>query len=276
MTGALPQLFIIGAPKAGTTTLAAWWDSHPKGFTAPEKEVGFFTPNFDRGLDWYRSRFAGMRADQIGCDASPGYLYSDEALDRLTAAVPDAHLVVILREPVARVWSHWCYNVAIGVEPRSFARVLREELRDPTVTPPDFPLGYLEGSRYIGRLRAVTERFHRDQLLVLFMEELQAQPQETFAALCRHVGVPAAAAPVADRRNTGMFPRHRRLQRLAFRARTRRPGSPRLATFMRWNLGAALPKMPERQRQQVRAKLHPELPELAQWLGRDLPQAWTA
>ena len=216
-----------------------------------------------------------MQPDQIGCDASPGYMYSDVALERLAETVPDARLVVILREQVARVWSRWCYNAAIGVEPPSFAQALRDELRDETVIPPDFPIGYVQGSRYLPRLVAVAERFPREQLLVLCTEELRARPQESFADLCRYAGVRTVAAPADDRRNSGMFPRHRRLQRLAFRARLRGPGSHAVRAFMRWNLASSLPKMPDEQRAHVAALLHPELPELATWLGRELPAGWT-
>src|SRR4051794_3152154 len=103
----LPGLLVIGAPKAGTTTLARWWDAHPQGFTAPEKEVGFFWPNAARGLDWYRSRFAAAHPGQVLCDASPGYMYFDDALDRIRDWLPDPRLVLVLREPVSRIRSHW-------------------------------------------------------------------------------------------------------------------------------------------------------------------------
>lgn len=271
----LPKLFILGAPKAGTTTLASWWDAHPEGFTAPEKEVGFFTVHYERGLVWYRSRFAGAAPGQIGCDASPGYLYDDAALDRLAADRPDARLVVLLREPVSRVWSHWCYNVAIGVEPRSFGAVLRQEIADESVTPPGFPLGYLRGSRYLPRLRAVTDRFAAEQLLVLFTDDLQADPVGAFARLCEHAGVARVDPPIRDVRNIGGFVRSRRLQWWLQQAR--RAGLPaRLADpLCRWNLTTVRPVLPERERRALERLLYPDLPPLAAWLGKPLPLGWS-
>lgn len=272
----LPRLFILGAPKAGTTTMASWWHAHPEGFTAPEKEVGFFTVHYDRGVQWYRSRFAAAAPDQVGCDASPGYLYDDTALDRLAVDRPDARLVVLLREPVARVWSHWCYNVVIGVEPRSFSRVLREEIADESATPPGFPLGYLRGSRYLPRLQAVRDRFSREQLLVLFTDDLQADPAGAFARLCRHVGVSVINPPANDVRNVGGFVRSRRLQWWMQQARL--AGLPKRVAdpLTRWNLTSARPELTQGQRRQLETLLHPDLPSLADWLGEPLPSRWSA
>ena len=272
----LPGLLILGAPKAGTTTLAAWWDQHPRGYTAPEKEVGFFTVFPERGLDWYRSRFAGASAGQVGCDASPGYLYDDAALDRIARTLPEVRLAVVLREPVSRMWSHWCYNVALGVEPRSFRTVLRQELTDENVTPPSFPLGYLKGSRYLPRLEAVAQRFARDQLLVLFTDELRADPVDAFARLCEHVGVPTVAPPDGDVRNVGMTARSRRLQRLI--GVSRNMGVPARFTtrLARWNLSPRRQVMNPEHRRLLELQLHPELPALSAWLGRPLPPAWSA
>ena len=269
----LPGLLLLGAPKCGTTTLAAWWDQHPQGFTAPEKEVGFFTVEWDRGLDWYRSRFADAQPGQVTCDASPGYLYDVPALDRIAATLPDARLAVILREPVARVWSHWCYMVALGLEPRGFERVLDEEIADPANTPPGFPIGYLRGSRYLAALRTVWQRFDRDQLLVLFTDDLRADPEGTFARLCRHGGI--EPGPTGTSENAGRFPRsvrlHQQLGRLSaygwplgigrrLMHANLRPGPP--------------PPLTAAHRLRLEELLRPELPALETELGVELPAAW--
>ena len=280
MTGRLPSLLVLGAPKAGTTSLAAWWDHHPQGYTAPEKEVGFFTVHFDRGLPWYRSRFAAAGPDQHGCDASPGYLYDDTALDRIATTILDARLLVVLREPVSRVWSHWTYNVAIGVEPRSFATVLREELADESVTPPDFPLGYLRGSRYLPRLREVVARFDPEQLLVLFTDDLQRAPAESWARVCRHAGVEVVPPPAGDVRNVGRSVRSRRLGRLVQRSRRLGVPGPVADRVARWNLTSRRTPMDPTDRRRLEERLHPELPALATWLrdtlGEELPATWSA
>jgi hypothetical protein len=269
----LPGLVLLGAPKCGTTTLSAWWDQQPQGFTAPEKEVGFFTVEWERGLPWYASRFAGAAPGQVTCDASPGYLYDDVALDRIAATLPDARLAVILREPTSRVWSHWCYMAALGLEPRAFDAVLDEEEADPTATPPDFPIGYLEGSRYAHRLAAVTARFPREQLLVLLTDDLRTDAAGTFAALCRHGGI--APGEPGPRENEGRFPRSLALQQWVGRHQPQRwPGGLGIR-LMRANLkpGSPPPLTPER-RARLQGLLAGEVDALRSWLGRDLPAGW--
>jgi hypothetical protein len=270
----LPGLLLLGAPKCGTTTLAAWWDAHPQGFTAPEKEVGFFTVEWERGLDWYRSRFAAAEPGQVGCDASPGYLYDERALDRIAQVLPDARLVVVLREPVSRVWSHWCYMVALGLEPRSFEQVLAEESADESVTPPDFPVGYLHGSRYLPSLQAITDRFDRSQLLVLLTDDLREDPGGTFRRLCAHGGIAPGQPGAAE--NTGRFPRSVALhQRLGRWSAARWPLSVgRRLMLANLRPGPPPPLAPEH-RARLERLLHPDLPALQDWLGRDLPVSWT-
>jgi hypothetical protein len=269
----LPGLLLLGAPKCGTSTLAAWWDAHPQGYTARRKEVGFFTVEWERGLDWYRQQFAGAQPGQVTCDASPGYMYFDEALDRIKADLPDARLALVLREPVSRVWSHWAYMVALGLEPRSFPRVLDEEERDQAVAPPGFPLGYVAMSRYARPVQAILERFDREQLLVLLTDELRDDPGGTFARLCVHGGI-AAGEPQASR-NEGRFPRFPRVQRGLFRAGAANwPGGIGRRLMLANLSDGPPPAMPAKHVPRLAALLRPELPRLEELLGRSLPDRW--
>lgn len=270
--GDLPGLVLLGAPKAGTTTLAQWWDDQPQGFTAPAKEVGFFTVEWHRGLDWYRSCFDGAAPGQVTCDASPGYLYDVRALDRIAEVLPDARLAVVLREPVSRTWSHWCYNVALGLEPRSFDAVLDEESADEWRTPPGFPISYLHGSHYAATLRDVLDRFPREQLLVLFTDELRDDPAGAFARLCAHGGIPAGA-PGTDA-NVGRFPkdvaRQQRLHKL--HAWDWPLGVGR--RLMRANLTEIPPALAPEHRERLTELLAPTLPPLEELLEAPLPARW--
>jgi hypothetical protein len=270
----LPGLLLLGAPRCGTSTLAAWWDAQPQGYTAPSKEVGFFWPHYDRGLDWYRAQFAGAAPGQVTCDASPGYMYFEEALDRIRDDLPQARLVVALRDPVERAWSHWCYQVALGLEARSFARALDVEERDPAARAPGLPFGYVHLSRYLRPLQAVYERFNREQVLVLLAEELRDDPTGTFARLCRHGGI-APGQPGQDR-NVGRSPRSPRLQRLLCRLHAPSwPGGVGNRLMLANLHDRALRTLPEQERSRVAALVRPELPALEELLGRELPAEWT-
>ena len=270
----LPGLVLLGAPKCGTTTLAAWWDEQPQGYTAPEKEVGFFTVEWYRGVPWYASRFAAAAPGQVTCDASPGYLYDDRALDRIAQVLPHARLAVVLREPVSRVWSHWCYLAALGLEPRSFEQVLDEESADEWRTPPSFPIGYLHGSHYLRGLQAVCARFDREQLLVLLTDELRDDPEGTFGRLCRHGGI--ASGPAGQPENVGRFPRDLARQRRLHQLRAPRwpLGLGRRLMLANLRTGSLSVLAPEH-RARLEVLLAPTLGPLAEWLGRDLPGSWT-
>jgi hypothetical protein len=275
----LPDWAVLGAPKAGTTTLATWLAQHPQGFVPPAKEVSYFDLHHALGPSWYAAQFAGAAPGERPGDATPAYLYSDAALDRLQAASPDARLVVLLREPASRVWSHYWFNRAMGLEPRSLARALRAERRDPANAPWGLPVGYLACSRYAERLVAVTERFDREQLLVLMFDDLRADPAGTFAATCRHLGIADDVPPPEGARvhNAGRQPRSALLQHALMRTRA---GSwplalgPRLTRLNQRPGG--YPSLPA----PLAAELHAEFAEgnrrLAGWLGGPLPEGWVS
>lgn len=268
----LPGLLLLGAPKSGTTTLARWWDEQPKGYTAPAKEVGFFTVEWHRGLDWYAGSFAGAGPGQVTCDASPGYMYEPRALDRIAQVLPTARLAVVLREPVSRIWSHWVYNVALGIEPRTFEQVLREETADEWRTPPGFPLSYLHGSHYLSCLQEITARFDREQLLVLFTDDLRTDPEETFGRLCDHGGIDRGRP--GHNANVARFPRSLRRQQRLHQLRAPRWPAGVGRRLMQANLGAEPPQLTAEHREQLTTLLQPTLAPLQRWLGRPLPSTW--
>lgn len=276
---ALPDWAVLGAPKAGTTTLAAWLTGHPQGFVPPAKEVSYFDLHHALGPAWYATQFAAAAAEQRLGDATPAYLYSDLALDRLRAAAPDARLVVLLREPASRVWSHYWFNRALGLEPRSLARALRAERRDPADAPWGLPVGYLACSRYAERLEAVTARFDREQLLVLLLDDLRTDPAGVFAATCRHLGIADDVAPPEEAKvhNAGGQPRSALLQHALMRARAGSwpfDAGPRLTRLNQRPGG--YPALPAGLRAELQAEFAAGNRRLADWLGRPLPEGWVS
>lgn len=189
------DVVIIGAPRSGTSTIARWMGSHPGAYLPQRKEVGYFDLHYDKGREWYDSMFAPGGDDAVRVDATPAYLYLDRALDRLAKDAPHVQLIVILREPVDRVWSHYWYNHGLGIDARTFERVLAREIRDPSNAPRGLPIGYLACSRYADRLERYMVRFPRDQLLVLFYDDLRSDPRGTWEKLCNHAGLRVTEVP---------------------------------------------------------------------------------
>ena len=123
----LPDFLVLGAQKAGTTALYAYLRWHP-GITGPSwKEVSFFDRHWWRGPAWYRGQFPLRSGTRLVGEASPSYLFHPLAPERVRALVPDARLVALVRDPVARAYSHYQHEVALGREPLSFEDALAAE-----------------------------------------------------------------------------------------------------------------------------------------------------
>lgn len=271
----LPDWLIVGAPKAGTTSLAAWLRSHPQVFVPAEKEVGFFDTHWDRGVDWYARAFAEAEPDQVVGEATPLYLYLDHAVDRIARTVPSARLVVALREPAARAWSHVWFFRLMGVESRDPREVLERELADPSASiPGPWDFGYLDVSRYVGRLEHLVTRVPRAQVHVLFAEDMRCDADGTFGAVCDHLGVERRPAPTEDA-SAGSAPRSFRVQQALLRGGERVPRSLRRAVWRTNRRPGGYPALPADLADRIRAHLAEDTARLAAWLDRDLPPTWT-
>src|SRR4051812_23135116 len=107
MATLLPNLLVIGAAKAGTTSLWHYLDAHPSVFMAPAKELHFFDldENWNRGIPWYAEHFAGSESSPVVGEATPGYTrypHRPHAAARAAATVPDARLIYLVRDPIER------------------------------------------------------------------------------------------------------------------------------------------------------------------------------
>src|SRR3954465_8128427 len=123
----LPNLLVIGATKAGTTTLWHYLDVHPEIFMAPDKELHFFDldENWAKGVDWYAERFAGAQGQAVIGEATPGYTrypHRPEAAKRAFATVPDAKRFYRAPAPIERIRSHYVQEVGQGRERKPFPR----------------------------------------------------------------------------------------------------------------------------------------------------------
>jgi hypothetical protein len=145
--GRWPDFFEVGAPRAGTTSLWDDLDRHPQIFMSPLKEPHFFCsykPDFVPTVsdeDDYLRLFADARPGQLRGEASPSYLRDTQAPTAIARVRPDARIVVMLRDPVARAYSEYWHRVRYGRQPRPFAEVIRAAL--------DSPQRPTLGSRYL-------------------------------------------------------------------------------------------------------------------------------
>ena len=272
----LPAWLLIGAPKAGTTAFAGWLGQHPEAFLSQEKELYFFDDHWSRGTAWYASQF-GAAPDGVLCgEATPSYFYSDLAMRRIAETLPDPRLLVILREPAKRAWSQYLYVRQLGEELRDFRQAIEDELSDPSHLPwPHRVPGYVSGGCYAERVRIVREMCGPDSLLVLFHEELVADPIATYAAACAHIGLDPSFVPELRRENPTYDIRSVHVQRALWalwRQTPTRNVARRLARLNR-KPGAYSPLPPD-MRSRLRRRYQEDAVALEEMIGRRLPPAW--
>lgn len=180
----LPDFFVIGAAKSGTTTLFDVLKQHPSIEMSLVKEPRFFSDDlkYANGLDWYvKTFFHPERKAALRGDASPHYLYwSARTVPRLREAYPDSRVkfIAIFREPVQRAYSHYWHAYRYGWDEATFEEAVRDEetradeyLREhPGTDEMRYP--YLKVSMYATQLKPFLDHFPREQFLFLLQDDL--------------------------------------------------------------------------------------------------------
>lgn len=272
----LPNFLVIGAMKAGTTSLHQYLRTHPSVFMPELKEPEFFSEpdRWARGIDWYSSLFEPGADRPIRGEASTGYTRFPrypETPERIARVLPDARLVYLLRDPVERMRSHYHHSVLLGRERRPVDEALLAGG------------GYLDTSRYAMQLRRYLDHFPAEQVMVAFSEDLRTDRRATLERICRFVGADPASLPTTpsvEHHVSGerlLVPgRVRRLAELAPVRRLRR-ASPGLAGRLGRRLARdhSVDDVPTPQtRRRLLETLADDLDELRSLAG-PLPDAWS-
>lgn len=207
------SFLIAGVQKGGTTALYEYLAEMGDVALSRQKEPHFFD---DDTLDWdrpdyarYHAMFGAPEGRPCG-EATPIYSYWPRALERIAAYNPAMRLILVLRDPVERAWSHWRMEYARGAERQPFAWCIREgRMRLFEAEPPTHPWGahrefsYVERGFYGEQLERALALFPREQILVLEAEALQAEPAAVLAKVRAFLGLPKRAAPAPRRAHVG-------------------------------------------------------------------------
>jgi hypothetical protein len=220
----LPDYLIIGAQRAGTTSLHRYLVQHPGVRTMLRtKGVHFFDTAYGRGMSWYASRFptrltAWWVARRHGVElrtgeASPYYLFHPLVPDRVAEHLPRVKLIALLRDPVQRAYSHYQHEVARGFETLSFEGAIEAEparLAGETERLLAEPLynsfahqhhSYVARGHYAEQLDRWWPLFGDTQLLVLSAERFFAEPARTFRRVLEFLELPAFTPDGFQRHN---------------------------------------------------------------------------
>ena len=182
-TEQLPDFIVIGALKCATTWLDLQLRSH-QDLSLPNnrKEVNFFSTEYDQGVDWYKSFWAdpgNRRAELRLGEVSPTYFEHPAAPERIHQLLPDVKLVVLLREPVSRLYSHYTAWVQVTGYSAGFEAFVVEHRNA------------VETGFYDVHLNRYLDYFPREQLKVLILEEMLASPEAQLRMLRSYLGVAA-------------------------------------------------------------------------------------
>ncbi len=203
------DFIVIGTPKAGTTTLYNWIREHP-ALSLPEgKELPFFSEElFDRGLDWYlKHHFRDADRDSLWGKVTPQYMggigevMPAEIARRIHDTVPNVRLIVILRNPVERAYSHYAMIARRGHEKRSFETAVSEQ-----TSPAGIEDGrdrhsetncYVATGEYGRILGYYFDLFDRDRILILFDQDLRNDRKRAIREVFRFLEVDADFVPAS-------------------------------------------------------------------------------
>lgn len=181
-SGCRPNLFVIGAMKSGTTSLHNYLKHHPEVFMSEPKELWYFVEekNWFRGEQWYLSHFRDAGGARVIGESSADYtMYPvyQGVPEKLHAFNPDARLVYLMRDPVARAISHYWYDVRTGFEKRPIATAIFGEPK------------YVDFSNYAMQLKHYLQLFSRDQIYIETFEEMVRQPVAVVKAILGWLGL---------------------------------------------------------------------------------------
>jgi hypothetical protein len=278
-----PNLFIVGAPKGGTTTLWRYLDQHPDIYMSPAKEPNFFLdpipPVKPPSEQAYLELFAGAGGETWLGEASGRYFSDPKTPGLIRSKVPAARIVIALRDPVERAYSSYWHDVKFGVEQRPFAEVVDRELDGsdhPVGSDPERKHVYL--GFYSQHVRRFVEVFGRS-VRVGFLEELHAEPAIEAASIFEFLDVDANVARqiAPGAHNVFAQPRHKVAARLMASPRARAGGRAVFPEPVRtWVENLVLrrgkkPPLDEDLRARLREAFEADREPLEQLLGRPVP-----
>jgi len=241
---ALPNFFIVGAPKAGTTSLYRYLDQHPQVYMSPIKEPCYFASeirpeNFSEalqpmvrrglkdldaylagpmlekrpgalGLDWesYLKLFRNVKDEKAIGEASVVYLWSRTAARNIFSKIPDARILMVLRNPVETAFSHYLHSVTSGIVRCSFREQIQSDLRHQGGK---FEKAYpiLEFGLYYEQVKRYLDLFPKANIRIYLYEQYRAQPAQMMADILRFLNVDwTLAVDMSEEYNAPRIPRH--------------------------------------------------------------------
>lgn len=220
----LPDFFVIGVGRSGTTSLYHYLDQHPSLSKSAYDELGFFDVNFHLGLHWYRSLFPSIFTKFriksktnffMTYDVTPSYVRRPWIAKRIKKLLPNSKLIVVLRNPIDKAYSHYSNTVANFSETRSFEEVINEDmnnvlkwninLKDDSYFGTNVENSKLARGFYAEQLIPWFELFPKNQILVISSEELASNTKNTVNQIFKFLNLPEYEIPNIKKVNVSKY-----------------------------------------------------------------------
>jgi hypothetical protein len=241
-----PDFFIVGAAKAGTTSIAEYLAMHPQIYMSPVKEPHFFATdiNLDELRESVKRRLKAQDLESVfqgkttlhrayitdknqylrlfenagnaitAGEASPSYLYSSAAASEIFKFNPQAKIIILLREPVSRAWSQYLMDLRLAFTRKNFEDALAEDAAAETSGWGSRSL-YRELGLYSSQVERYFRQFPKEQILILLYDEMVSDTPGMLKKIFRFLGVDPEFQPPSDvRKNVASVPRNRFMQKL--------------------------------------------------------------
>lgn len=287
----LPNFFVIGAQKGGTTSLYHYLDQHPEVFMSRVKEPGFFMfardlppdpvhPELVRTWADYEALFADLAGEKAVGEASTTYLTHPDAPANIHAAVPDARLVAVLRNPVDRAFSAYSMRTANGREDRTFTAAIDDDLAGRIRAD---GWRYVDTGRYGEQLTRYLAVFPAEQLQVHLYEDLARDTLRVVRQVFVFLGVDPDFVPDVTRSNVSQYATRSPGLDRALRSVPGRSMVRKLVPTATWERvrrsyqrrNSRPPEFPPELRARIVDVYRDDIATTAQLIGRDL-SGWTA
>lgn len=195
-----PNFFIVGAAKAGTTYIHSLLSAHPNVCMSTDKEPHFFATTYSGkaysmrpgridSLPEYLNLFPDRHSSTIVGEASPSYLWCPESAQRIHDFNPQAKILILLRDPIERAFSHYLMDIREGVQTLTFEDALAH---DATVSPREWggPSHlYVDLGMYAKQVSRYCDQFPKEQILVIESAHLHSEPKATLARILAFLGL---------------------------------------------------------------------------------------
>ncbi len=295
-----PNMFLVGAPKCGTTSLWAWLGQHPDIFMSPEKEPSFFSrplddPSQRLSARQYFDLFRGASGERWVGEATVSYLRAPGAADRIRSFSPEARIFICIREPVSLIVSTYQHERASGREPAtSLAQAVQRAPGDRARLKAPRPPNYLETCSLSSHIERYLQVFGTDAVHLVALDDMIDDPSAAFQVCCNFLQIDPShdvdlavhnqarsvrTSPVAGAlRRLGITPAQLKDSRV--RRRLRQTLGPRAWSVLARPMAATLirdhrPPPPDPAvESQLRDQMREEATRLNELSGRDLLARW--